>query len=98
MIQSLEKLDQLGDDWDGCGSPAPLAGVVSMAILIARRLGDEAAPLPDAAVPTPAGTVLFSWEDGKSYLEIEATGSNTAEWMRLDSEGNESHGEFRSHS
>jgi hypothetical protein len=92
VVRALEPLRRLRDDWDGLGAAAPPADLVDSAIELASYLGWREAFPPTAVTPTPAGTIVFTW-DGPEYFEIEITSPYQAEWMRVDATGKATHGE-----
>ncbi len=51
--------------------------------------------LPTTVLPTPAGSILFTWES-LVYLEIEIRDPYLAEWMLVDPDGVAKHGVFKS--
>ncbi len=91
VVRALEPLRRLGDNWDGLGAAAPSIELVDSAIDLANYLGRIDHSAPTTVAPTPAGTILFTWEDPE-YLEIEIRSPYYAEWMRVDGDGIVTHG------
>jgi hypothetical protein len=91
VLRALQDLMRLRDDWDGEGAVAPSRSVVRSAIFIAIRLRNLESPIPTTAVATRAGTILFSWQDGSDYQEVEVT-PDAIEWMSIDRNGVAEHG------
>jgi len=95
VVRALEPIRRLRDDWDGLGAAAPSVELVDSAIELAGTLGRSDQPAPTTVAPTPAGTILFTW-DGTEYFEIEIRSPYRAEWMRVGESGIATHGEFAS--
>lgn len=91
VLRSLYGLKSLQDNWDGQGSAAPSADLIQSAVELAEFLRRVSTP-PTTAVATPAGTILFSWEDQSTYYEIEVMAPYRAEWMFVDQNGVATHG------
>jgi hypothetical protein len=94
VVRALLELVHLKDDWDGEGSEAPRREIVTAAIRLATVLRDRGDELPASAVASRAGTVIFTWRDGRHYQEIEVVSLNRFEWMTVDSTGKTAQGEF----
>jgi hypothetical protein len=97
VVRALEPLRRLRDNWDGLGAAAPSAGVVDTAIDLASHLSRHDLPAPTTVAPTPAGTILFTWDnawDEAQYWELEIRTPNWLEWMQIDWDGAVTHGEF----
>ena len=92
VVRSLQALASLRDNWDGLGAIAPSLAVVRTAVDVAERQRDGEMGLPATAVATPAGTILFGWEEGQNYLEIEVISPTLVEWMTVDQNGIAEHG------
>jgi hypothetical protein len=95
VVRALEPIRRLQDDWDGLGAAAPSAELVESAIQLTNCLEWADYPTPTTVAPTPAGTILFTW-DGPVYLELEVTSPYRAEWMYIDETGAATHGQFPS--
>jgi hypothetical protein len=94
VIQSLQQLKSLRDDWDGQGALAPSIGIVEAAIGLAELYRQHDYSPPTTALATPAGTVLFEWRRQTTYYEIEIVSPGRAEWMLIDEGRAPMHGEF----
>lgn len=93
VILALEPLRRLRDNWDGLGAAAPSVAMVDSAIDLASSLDQADQRAPTSVAPTPAGTILFTWDDAE-YLEIEIRSPYYAEWMRIGENGSVKHGEL----
>jgi len=82
-IQAVLALDGLEADWDGQGAVAPLPDLVREAAGLCRRLWDAGNPGPSTVVATPAGSVLFTWDNGGVYREAEVA-VDGIKWMFVD--------------
>jgi hypothetical protein len=98
VVQRLEDLRSLRNDWDGLGALAPSTAIVRSAITLTNAFRREKWQAPSAAVATVAGTILFTWEKphpflrpGMRYLEIEVSGPEQAELMIVTEDGKATH-------
>jgi len=68
LLEQLNEIGQLGEDWDGYGA----AGIDAAVIAHARRILPDLTPPPDAVSPSVAGTVLIEWDAafGAASLEL----------------------------
>ena len=71
IINQLIDISQLGDDWDGEGSPAPDRGVVSGATKLASVLRADNKPPAGRVTASVNGTICFEWHSPEGYQEIE---------------------------
>jgi hypothetical protein len=94
VMRELLGLRSLRDNWDGDGSDAPSREVLRAAMRLAEFLRDKRVERPDSAAASRAGTVIFAWRSGKRYEEIEVAGPELYEWMVVDQDGTDIHGEF----
>ena len=94
VFRGLYELRQLRDNWDGEGSDAPRRELIATAIDLAVFLCDQGSELPDSAVASRSGTVVFTWREGPHYQEIEVVGLQSLEWMTIDAAGKATHGAF----
>jgi hypothetical protein len=97
VIRALEPLRRLRHNWDGLGAAAPRPGVLDTAIDLAGYLGQRDQPAPTTVAPTPAGTILFTWDDAWDeirYYELEIRTPNWLTWMQIDDAGSVTHGQF----
>ena len=82
-IDELLAIRSLADDWDGQAAKAPSTELVDSALVLAvafRRGGAEA---PSRIVPGVNGTLVFEWQAGEEYCEIEVTRPYHAEGLRV---------------
>ena len=82
-IDGLLAIRSLANDWDGQGAQAPSTELVDSALLLAQDLRLSGAEPPDRIVSGVNGTVIFEWQDGEEYCEIEVTRPYHAECLRL---------------
>lgn len=93
VIRSVQGLENLQDDWDGQGAEAPSLAIIRAAIRVAENFQKSCEQPPVTAVATPAGTVLFTWEDQSSYFEFEIASPDRLEWMQKEQGKPATHGE-----
>jgi hypothetical protein len=82
-IDELLAIRSLADDWDGQAAKAPSTELVDSALVLAvafRRGGAEA---PSRIVPGVNGTLVFEWQAGEEYCEIEVPRPYHAEGLRV---------------
>jgi hypothetical protein len=94
VIRAIESLRWLRDDWDDSGAIAPSLGIVDSATDLARTLSETDLGLPTTVLPTPAGSILFTWEY-PIYFELEIRDPYVAEWKSVDPDGVAKHGVFK---
>lgn len=89
----ISALAQIGDDWDGYGSPAPSPETLEAASSALRRCMTSPAPAPSVSA-TPAGGVQAEWHLGGWDIEIEVEpGGGTIEaWGENAATGESFHG------
>lgn len=80
----LDELRNLGDDWDGEGSPAPEGWAVPAAMTIARWLRRQNWAPPTHVSATVNGAIAFEWFDERGYGELEVIAPQEAEWRWLE--------------
>jgi hypothetical protein len=83
-IDDLLRLYQLGDDWDGAGSPAPVASLVAGAIKLALTLKENKYSPAARVSASVDGTIYFEWYAPSGYEEIEVTSPVDAEWRWVE--------------
>jgi hypothetical protein len=71
LINDLQALRELTDDWDGQGAEAPKPGVIDAAVRLAQDFQAVQVPPADRAIAGVNGTVYFEWEGTDGYFEIE---------------------------
>jgi hypothetical protein len=69
-------------------------GVVARAIKLCKLLEEVRFPVPTTATATRSGGILFVWEQGPDYKEIEIVGQDRIEWMAIGSDNKAEHGEI----
>ncbi len=94
VIQSLQGLAYLEDDWDGAGSNAPDWLVVETAIEVARLCCKLKNEVPGRACATPAGTILFAWYPATTYCEWEIFSPTSIESMIIKGDGSVEHATY----
>lgn len=94
VIQSLQELAYLEDDWDGAGSKAPHWLVIKTAIEVARLCCKLKNEVPGRACATPAGTILFAWYLGTTYCEWEIFSPTSIESMIVKDDGSVEHATY----
>lgn len=80
----------LTDDWDGQGAIAPKPSLILKALSLLIELHDahesnepihRLLPPPSRVGACPMGGILFEWQTGMKYLEVEITPAGALEWM-----------------
>ena len=71
LIDDLQALRQLAEDWDGQGAEAPKPGMIDAAVRLAREFQAAQVSPADRAIAGVNGTVYFEWQGTDGYLEIE---------------------------
>jgi hypothetical protein len=82
-IDELLAIRSLADDWDGQGAKAPSTELVDSALVLAQAFRRGGAEAPSRIVPGVNGTVIFEWQAGEEYCEIEVTRPYQAEGLRF---------------
>ncbi|WP_295990879.1 hypothetical protein [Rugamonas sp.] len=67
LLEQLNEIANLTDDWDGYGAAAIDEGAISHARAVLPGL----TILPDAVLPSVAGTVLMEWEAALGVASLE---------------------------
>ena len=82
LLEELQRIRGLGDDWDGQGAEAPSAANVDWAREWVRQMRryPQAIP-PSKAVPGVAGEVYLEWRGASFYLVAELSAPAGVEWM-----------------
>ena len=97
VVRALLPLRYLRDDWDGQGAAAPPIGVVDTAIDLAGSFARNDMPTPTAVAPTPAGSIVFAWDNPSAdirYIEVEVMAPGRLDLMRIDADGIATHGQI----
>jgi hypothetical protein len=82
-MAELLDLRTLEDDWDGQGAKAPSAALMDSAIQLAGILRQQGMNAPCRIVPGVNGTVIFEWQQGDIYREMELTTPDRAEMLEM---------------
>ena len=85
-LQELEKVKQMNDNWDSCGSPSLTDKQYENAKAFIEALLDypirEKIPEPSVG-PVCGGGVQFEWQYGGRELEIEFSENDCIEYLRI---------------
>ncbi|HPM80566.1 MAG TPA: hypothetical protein PLF81_07685 [Candidatus Anammoximicrobium sp.] len=81
VIEELQRMGMLPDDWDGQGAQAPPRETVDWALdwVGQMRRYRQALP-PSRAVPGVAGEVYLEWQGESFYVVAEITSPARVEW------------------
>src|SRR5438445_7422673 len=82
-FETLREIAVLTDDWDGLGAKAPSTELHNSAVEFAQTLQSLRYKPPSSVVPTPDGTLLFTWRGEFFYRDAEITEAHRAEWMQI---------------
>ena len=89
VLDQLEAMRGVKENWDSDGAAAPAQEVVTAAIAFWRNL-QRRAELPQPYVtPNRIGGVLFFWEFGPHQIEVEVLTPDKAEFLHLDRDTDE---------
>jgi hypothetical protein len=89
VIDQLEAMRHLPENWDGYGGAPPSAEAIDAALTFLRYCQAQMA-VPDPYVtPTRAGGVLLEWEQGPHQLEVEFDGAMSGSFVYLNRESGE---------
>jgi len=81
QIDELLSIRNLQDDWDGLRAKAPSTALVDSALRLALNFRTTKTPAPCRIVPDRTGTVIFEWQVGDTYQELEVTRPHHAEFV-----------------
>lgn len=82
-IEELLTIRSYEDDWDGQGAKSPSTKLVESALILAETFRQGGVEAPSRIVLGVNGTVIFEWQAGEDYCEIEVTRPSHAEGLRL---------------
>jgi hypothetical protein len=89
VIEQLELMRDLPENWDGYSAAPPRPGPIDAAIAFVRHCTTRLAlPAPYVA-PTRAGGVLLEWEQGPHQLEVEFDDADRGSFVYLNRETGE---------
>ena len=83
VIEQLNTMMSLGDDWDGMGAEAPSRAVILSGIDLVGVFRSRGYPAPTRVAATPSGTVGLEWQVPPVYLEVEIITPDRSEWMQI---------------
>lgn len=82
-LADLLAIRAFDDDWDGQSAKAPSADLVDSAVQLAEILRQQGMVAPSRIVPGVNGTVIFEWQQGDIYRELEMTTPYCAEMLEM---------------
>ena len=89
VLDQLEAMRGVKENWDSEGAAAPAQEIVTVAIAFWRNLQrQEELPQP-YVTPNRIGGVLFFWEFGPHQIEVEFLTPDKAEFLHLDRDTDE---------
>lgn len=81
VIEELQRLGTLADDWDGQGAEAPLRETVDWVLDWVREMRQYRQALPPSrAVPGVVGEVYLEWQSESFHVVAEITSPARVEW------------------
>ena len=81
LIQELEDIQSLQDNWDGEGAEAPKSELVDSTITLLRFIQNTLPP-PTRITPSQTGNIVLEWQfEDNIYLEAEIVDPFHIEWM-----------------
>jgi hypothetical protein len=83
VIERLNTMISLSDDWDGMGAEAPSREIILSSIDLVEVFRSRGFPPPTRVAATPSGTVGLEWQEPPVYLEVEIITPDRSEWMRI---------------
>ena len=89
LIDQLQAMRLLGENWDGYAAAAPHGNAIDLALeftdLIAAMLEkSKAGPTEIHVSPTRVGGVLVEWEDASRQHEVEINPDRSIGFLHLD--------------
>ena len=90
VLEQLEAMRGVPDDWDGYGGAAPRHDVIAAAIDFWRLLQTRPLLRDPFVTPTRIGGVLLEWEAAPHQLEVEFESPGKAVFICLNRETDES--------
>jgi hypothetical protein len=83
LIEQLNTMMSLEDDWDGMGAEAPSREIILSAIDLVEVFRSRGYPPPTRVAATPSATVGLEWQEPPVYLEVEIITPDRSEWMQI---------------
>jgi hypothetical protein len=83
LIERLNTMMLLEDDWDGMGAEAPSREIILSAINLVEVFRSRGYPPPARVAPTPSATVGLEWQEPTVYLEVEVITPDRSVWMQI---------------
>ncbi|MCY2987013.1 MAG: hypothetical protein NTY19_03985 [Planctomycetota bacterium] len=81
VIEELQRIGMLTEDWDGQGAEAPPRETVDWAVDWVEQMRDYCQALPPSrAVPGIVGEVYLEWQGESFYVVAEITSPARVEW------------------
>lgn len=81
LIQELENIQSLQENWDGEGAEAPKLELIDSAISLLGFIQKKLPP-PSRITPTQTGNIVLEWQfENNIYLEAEIVDRSCVEWM-----------------
>jgi hypothetical protein len=81
VIDRLQSLLALEDDWDGGGARRPAPATIRYCVALARRWANDDITPPSSVSPTLEGGVVFQWQEEGTRMEAEVNEPGRAECM-----------------
>ena len=83
LHSDLRKIEELQDDWDGDGTPAPTPEALAIAALLLQDMeSDPQSSPPSRIVPTSNGTVCFEWHSSAEHTLLDVSSSQSIRLTR----------------
>ena len=83
VIEQLNAMMSLEDDWDGLGAEAPSREIIIGAIDLAELFRSRGYPPPTRVAATPSATAGLEWQEPPVYLEVEIIARDRSEWIQI---------------
>jgi hypothetical protein len=84
LHSDLRKIEELQDDWDGDGTPAPSPEALATAALLLQDMeSDTQSGPPSQIVPTANGTVCFEWHSAAEHTLLDVSSSRSIRLTKI---------------
>ncbi|MBI2805465.1 MAG: hypothetical protein HYX68_10855 [Planctomycetes bacterium] len=84
-VAKLLRMQELGDNWDGLGAPAPSRALIQSAIGLAHLLCEKGVEPPQIVAAGTDGSIDFGWQDDSgNYAAVEVIRPYFAEVMVIE--------------